>query len=98
MDTHTLAEDIVATDRSTAVIVKNIVSHGDYFAEFYGSGATILEAAADAARQSTYSDDLFDITDSYYERRAEFRDKLAADLEAGMAYTGFGWNTFIRVA
>ena len=91
MDTATATE-------ARTIVVKNIVCHGDYREEFYGSGATILEAAADAARQSTYAEDLFDATDSYYERRAEFRDKLATDLEAGLAYTGFGWNTFVRVA
>lgn len=90
--------DTVTATEARTIVVKNIVSHGDYRAEFYGSGVTILEAAADAARQSTYSADLFDPSDSYYERREPFREKLGSDLERGFAYTGFGWNTFSRVA
>ncbi len=87
----------VAWDSIPEFQVNNIVSHGDYYKVFKGYGATLLEAAEDAARQSSYSCDLFDSSDSYYERRADLRAKLAESLEVGMAYTGFGWNTFYRV-
>lgn len=86
----------IATEART-IVVKNIVCHGDYREEFYGSGATILEAAADAARQSTYSADLFDISDRLYEGRSGYRDELHEKLSNREAYMGFGWNTFTRI-
>lgn len=100
MDTATAAMANAETVVEESVLefqVNNFVCHGDYRKHFKGYGATLLEAAEDAARQSSYAYDLFDPSDSRYERRAELRAKLAADLEVGIAYTGFGWNTFYRV-
>ena len=95
MDTAT-ATATVADASTLEIQVNNFVSHGDYHKVFKGYGATVLEAAEDAARQSSYAYALFDPSDSYYERRADFRAKLEADLEVGIAYTGFGWMHFYR--
>lgn len=86
------------TEPRTESLVKVEVHHGDYRESFYGSGASILEAAEDAARQSSYSMGLFDLTDHLYESRAPYRDELQAKLEAGETYRGFGWCDFTQMS
>lgn len=82
----------------TRKLVKMAVSHGEYREDFYGDGDTLLEAAEDAAKQSTYSQALFDITDNRYAARQKFRDELILKLAAGEPYRGYSWCTFTAVA
>lgn len=93
--------DIASTEAtektSSAIIVAVDISHGDYRASFYGSGPTLLEAAEEAAQQSTYSMGLFDITDRFYASRAKYRADLTDTLTQGGVYRGFGWCNFRRV-
>jgi len=77
-----------------AFTVELLVHHGNYRATFTGTGATILEAAENAARQSSYASGLFDRIDGLYGVRAEYRAALAEALANGEEYRGFGWNTF----
>jgi len=74
--------------------VEILVHHGDYKATFTGTGSSILEAAEEAASQTTYADGLFDTTSSYYGERAVLRTALEAALRDGRSYTGYGWTTF----
>jgi homoserine kinase len=87
-----------APKASSVVVVEVEVNHGDYQAAFHGSGPTILAAAEDAARKSSYSIGLFDAADSFYAPRAKYRDELSAALAQGAIYRGFGWCNFRLVA
>ena len=91
------AETIASVAQKT-VVVKVAINHGDYRAEFYGSGSTVLEAAKEAAGQSSYSTDLFDEASNFYESRARYRAGLELALNHGEVYRGFGWCDFSRIA
>lgn len=78
----------------TEVVVELVVHHGDYYAEFFGFGVTPLEAAAEAARQTSYAAELFNKSDSHYETRSKFRDSMSDTLAAGQVYRGYGWCSF----
>jgi len=79
-------------------VVKLVVCHGNYKAEFYGNGASVLEAAEAAAIQSTYSSGLFDRSSGLYEDRANYRAGLVQALKHGETYRDFGWCDFSRIA
>lgn len=77
--------------------VELFVHYGDDKATFVGTGATPLEAAEDAANQTSYASGLFDENSSYYEERGVIRTALEAAFLSGRTYAGFGWNTFTLV-
>jgi hypothetical protein len=80
------------------IVVKLVVSHGDYRALFYGEGNTIAEAAENAAVQSSYSSELYNTTSRLYEERRLQRLQLVGDLESGRTFRDFGWCDFSRIA
>lgn len=82
------------TDQSSEVLVKLHVSHGDYREDFYGVGATVEDAAEDAARKTTYANSLFDASNSFYDQRNKYRKELVESLESGSVYRDFGWCDF----
>ena len=77
-----------------SITVSMLVHHGDYREEFLGSGATIEEAAMSASWKSTYSMDLYNVSDSRYAVRQKYRDELVEKLGNGEDYRGFGWMTY----
>jgi len=91
-------ETIAEATAPTTSVVKLVVCHGNYRAEFYGNGADLLEAAEAAAVQSTYSSGLFDRSSGLYEDRASYRAGLAQALQNGETYRDFGWCDFSRIA
>lgn len=103
MDANTTAEATApATEtievQPSTVVVKLAVCHGNYREDFYGSGATILAAAENAAVQSSYSSGLFDRFDRLYSGRESYRGSLELALSHGEVYRGFGWCDFSRIA
>lgn len=81
-------------DAPLTFTVELLVHHGYYKETFTGTGWSILEAAKEAARQTTYASDLFDESSPYYATRERFREDLAVALVQGQEYRGYGWNTF----
>lgn len=79
---------------NTDVTVRLLVHHGDYRAEFFGTGATVMDAAQAAAAQTSYAKDLFTLDSGFYQARQKFRDELSYALENYEEYRGYGWNTF----
>ena len=94
----TITAEINAPAAQEAVVVKVAVCHGDYRADFYGSGSNILEAAEAASSQSSYSSGLFDTSSNLYEVRTAHRADLWQALTNGEVYRGFGWCDFSRIA
>ena len=80
------------------VTVSMLVHHGDYREEFLGSGYSIEEAAMNASWKSSYSQGLYDVSDSYSGVRQKHRDALVQKLSSGEPYIGFGWMTYKVVA
>lgn len=76
------------------ITVSMLVHHGDYREEFLGNGSTIEEAAMNASWKSSYSQGLYDVSDSRYAVRQKYRDELVEKLSAGEQYIGFGWMTY----